>query len=84
MGRALGTVRGQATSASSALDGAKKAFAAGAWTGGTSDAFSADLTGRAGTAKAGADACVTELETIYNKEPDKVEPDAWQIHWHNL
>jgi hypothetical protein len=84
VGRALGTVKGQATTAASALDGAKKAFAAGAWTGGTSGAFSTDLTGRANTAKGGADACVTELEGIYNKEPDKVEPGAWQIHWHNL
>lgn len=84
VGRALGTVRGHATTVSTALDGAKKAFAAGAWTGGTSAAFSTDLTGHGNTAKTGADACVTELETIYNKEPDKVEPNAWQIHWRNL
>jgi hypothetical protein len=84
VGRALGTVRGQATTAGSALDGAKKAFAAGAWTGGTSDAFSADLNGHDTSATSGANGCVTELEGIYNKEPDKVEPDAWQIHWHNL
>jgi hypothetical protein len=84
VGRALGTVRGQATTAETALDAAKKAFAAGAWTGGTSDAFSADLNGRDTAAKNGAHGCVTELEGIYTKEPDKVEPGAWQIHWHNL
>ncbi|GAA0608827.1 hypothetical protein HPO96_30825 [Kribbella sandramycini] len=84
VGRALGTVRGHATTVSTALDAAKKAFAAGAWTGGTSAAFLTDLTGNGTSAKGGADACVTELESIYAKEPDKVEPGAWQIHWRNL
>ncbi|WP_405055928.1 hypothetical protein OG474_24665 [Kribbella sp. NBC_01505] len=84
VGQALGTVKGHATTVSTALDGAKKAFTGGAWTGGTSAAFSTDLNGNATSAKGGADACVTELETLYNKEPDKVEPDAWQIHWRNM
>ncbi len=84
IGRAIPTVRGHAGTAAAALDGAKKAFAANAWTGGTSAAFGADLNGRAGTVKTAGDACVTELQDMHDKQPDKVAPGDWQTRWRNL
>ncbi len=83
VGRALTTLRPQVHAAAIALDAAKKAFAAGAWTGGASGAFAADLQGRDKAVKAAATACVTELETIYRGEPEQVAPTAWQIRWRN-
>jgi hypothetical protein len=84
VGRAVSAVRTPAGAVGAALDGAKKAFAAKAWTGGTSGAFGADLAGHAAGAKRAADACVHELQAIHDKEPDKVQLGDWQLHWRNL
>jgi hypothetical protein len=84
VGRAVSGVRTPAGAVAAALDGAKKAFAAKAWTGGTSGAFGADLAGHAAGAKRAADACVHELQAIHDKEPDKVQLGDWRLHWRNL
>jgi hypothetical protein len=83
VGRALGTMRPQAHAAATALEAAKKAFAAGAWTGGASGAFGANLQGRDKAVKAATSACVNELETVYRGEPEQVAPTAWQVRWRN-
>jgi hypothetical protein len=84
VGRAVTAARTPAGSAATALDAAKKAFAAKAWIGGTSAAFGADLAGHATAAKQAADASVAALQAIYDKEPDQVPPGSWQLHWRNL
>jgi hypothetical protein len=84
VGRAVSAARTQAASAATALDGAKKAFAARAWTGGTSAAFGTNLVGHATAVKRAADASVTALQAIHTKEPDTVEPGDWRLHWRNL
>jgi hypothetical protein len=84
VGRAVSTARVPANSAASAQDAAKKAFAANAWTGGTSGAFGADLAGHATTARQAAAACVATLQMIYDKEPEKVSAGAWQLHWRKM
>lgn len=84
VGRAVTAVRTPAGSASTALDAAKKAFAAKAWTGGTSGAFGTDLAGIAATTKQAADASVAALQAIHDKEPDQIPPGSWQLHWRNL
>jgi hypothetical protein len=81
VGRAVSTVRPPAASVASALDSAQKAFAAKAWTGGTSGAFGADLAGHATAVKLASDACVKQLQVIHDKEPDKVEAGDWRLHW---
>jgi hypothetical protein len=68
----------------SALNTAKTAWGEKAWTGGTSADFEAGLTAQATAAKNGGDACVSELQGMYDKEPDKVDSNAWQVHWRNL
>ena len=84
IGSALGSVKGYASTAAGALGAAKTAWSAKAWTGGTSADFEAGLTAQAGAAKDGGDACVSELQAMYNKEPEKVDSNSWQVHWRNL
>lgn len=82
--RAVTAVQGPSNAAAAALDAAKKAFGANAWTGGTSGAFGADLAGHATAARLSAQAAVTDLRAIHDKEPDQVQRGAWQLHWRNL
>jgi hypothetical protein len=84
VGGALGRVKGYSSTAAAALDAAKTAWSAKAWTGGTSADFEAGLTAQATAAKNGGDACVGELQGMYDRQPDKVESTAWQVHWRNL
>ena len=84
IGRAITAAQTPAASAATALDAAKKAFAAKAWTGGSSATFGAELAGHAGSAKRAADASITALQAMHTKEPDKVPLDSWQLHWRNL
>ncbi|MFB6726377.1 hypothetical protein ACFCV3_39780 [Kribbella sp. NPDC056345] len=82
--RAVTAVQGPANAAATALDAAKKAFGANAWTGGTSSSFGADLAGHTTVARQSAQAAVADLRAIHDKEPDQVPPGAWQLRWRNL
>jgi hypothetical protein len=78
---AAGTLR-------SALDKAVKAMDAGAWSGGKADDFYSGLTQRRTTASNAADNGMAEFDDAINgivsRGDEKVDPNSWYCHWHNL
>lgn len=68
----------------SALDKAVTAMESGAWVGGKADAFHAALTGHRTTAKNAGPRSLQEFDDAAADQPESVDVNSWQVHWHNL
>jgi hypothetical protein len=56
----------------------------GAWVGGKADSFHAALTGHRADARNAGPRALQEFDDAAAGQPETVDPDAWQVHWHNL
>ncbi|ROS26004.1 hypothetical protein [Cellulomonas sp. PhB150] len=66
------------------LDGVIRAMDAGAWISSTADDFYTDLTGHHRSVTTAADGAIATFDDAIRRQPEKVEPDAWQTRWRNL
>ena len=73
-----------AHSLATALDKAITAMESGAWVGGRADSFHAGLTGHRTTAKNAGPRSLQEFDDAASQQPEHVEANSWQVHWHNL
>ena len=67
-----------------ALDKAVAAMEGGAWVGGRADAFHAALTGHRTAARNAGPRSLQEFDDAAAGQPEMVDPNSWQVHWHNL
>lgn len=67
-----------------ALDKAVTAMESGAWIGGTADSFHAVLSSHRSTAKKAGPQSLQEFDDAIAGQPEMVEANSWQVHWHNL
>ena len=67
-----------------ALDKAVTAMEAGAWIGGQADTLAGSLSGWRQTARHAATTAMDEFDDAIAQQPEMVETNAWQVHWHNL
>ena len=67
-----------------ALDKAVTAMESGAWIGGRADSFHAALTGYQASAKRAGTASLQEFDDAAAAQPETVDANSWQVHWHNL
>ena len=73
-----------AESLRTALEKAGTAMENGAWSGGKADSFAGSLSGWKSTAKHAATAAMNEFDDAIAGQPERVDPQSWQVHWHNL
>jgi uncharacterized protein YukE len=73
-----------AQSLRAALDKAETALEAGAWSGGGADAFGGSLDGWRTAARQAATSSLQEFDDAIADQPEMVDPNSWQVHWHNL
>jgi hypothetical protein len=81
---AKGNSAGPAETLRTALEKAGTAMEAGAWSGGGADAFAGSLDGWRTTAKQAATNSLAEFDDAISGQPEMVDENAWQVHWHNL
>ncbi len=67
-----------------ALNKAVTAMEAGAWTGGKADTFGGSLSGWKSTTGNAATNALHEFDDAIAGQPEMVETNSWQVHWHNL
>jgi hypothetical protein len=67
-----------------ALDKAVTAMESGAWVGGRADSFHAALTDHRATARNAGPRCLQEFDDAAGGQPETVDANSWQVHWHNL
>ncbi|HET6166616.1 MAG TPA: hypothetical protein VFE07_07285 [Marmoricola sp.] len=67
-----------------ALDKAVTAMESGAWVGGKADAFHSALTGHRTTARNAGPRSLQEFDDAISGQPEMVDANSWQVHWHNL
>ena len=67
-----------------ALDRAVSAMEAGAWSGGGADSFGGSLDGWRSTARHAATSAMQEFDDAISDQPEMVDANSWQVHWHNL
>ena len=81
---AKGRSTGPADTLRTALDNAVTAMEAGAWMGGKADTFAGSLSGWKSTTGHAATNALQEFDDAIAGQPEMVETNAWQVHWHNL
>jgi hypothetical protein len=81
---AKGRSTGPAETLKTALDKAVTAMEAGAWMGGKADTFAGSLSGWRSTARSAASSSLGEFDDAIAGQPEMVEANSWQVHWHNL
>jgi hypothetical protein len=69
---------------STALDKAVTAMEAGAWVGGKADTLAGSLSGWRSTTRHAATSAIEEFDDAIAQQPEMVETNSWQTHWHNL
>jgi uncharacterized protein YukE len=79
-----GRSTGPAHTLTTALDKAVSAMEAGAWMGGKADSFAGSLSGWRSTARRAASTSLDEFDDAIAGQPEMVEANSWQVHWHNL
>jgi hypothetical protein len=67
-----------------ALDKAVTAMEAGAWVGGRADSFHSALSDHRSDAKTAAGRGLQEFDDAAAGQPEMVDTNSWQVHWHNL
>ena len=67
-----------------ALDKAVTAMESGAWIGGKADTLAGSLSGWRTTASQAGTNALGEFDDAISGQPEMVEPNSWQVHWHNL
>lgn len=66
------------------LDAAVTAMESGAWVSSSADDFAVDLAGHRSTLGLAADGVLATYDGAINRQPEEVEPGAWQTRWRNL
>ncbi|RHA37648.1 hypothetical protein [Cellulomonas rhizosphaerae] len=66
------------------LDAVVRAMDAGAWVSSAADDFYTDLTGHRRSVTTASDGAIATFDDAIRRQPEKVEPGAWQTRWRNL
>ena len=66
------------------LDAVVAAMDAGAWVSPLADAFYIDLTGHKASLTTAADGAMATFDAAVLRQPELIEPGAWQTRWRNL
>lgn len=67
-----------------ALDAAVRAMERGAWVSSRADDFATDLAGHREALGRAADGVLGTYDDAIGRQPEEVEPTAWQVRWRNL
>jgi hypothetical protein len=60
------------------------AMESGAWVGGRADTFHSALTSHRASARTAATRGLQEFDDATSGQPEMVDANSWQVHWHNL